>query len=409
MFAFLPVVEIVAQETPLTPDLPNLPDMPTGPDMPDIDIPDVTFDPLEIDFICPAEGSTSLTWVIRNPNSVSIPFVWNNFGDLDGVDVIEANGEVEVTVPLVPDLLTGEIEVFAEMIGSTIVEHFSQSQDCDDDNGNGGGNGTSTTTTTGTLILIKEVVNENENGTTTATSSDFELILSRGDAATSTIGSATGTLHVLPVGVYSLTETTSSEYVFTQEFSTACQEGVIAINENATTTCTVTNTVTGTTTPPIVDGGGGNNNDDDDDERGRSGRSGSRRSSGGSSNDDGEVLGVTFGQGGDPFGALLNCPASINAYIKYGVANNSSEVIKLQNFLNDEVSAGLLVNGVYDLDSVAAVNEFQLKYNDEILQPWADIGLLPTDMTPTGYFYKTTSRWANSLLCNIELPMPPLP
>lgn len=129
---------------------------------------------------------------------------------------------------------------------------------------------------------------------------------------------------------------------------------------------------------------------------GRSGgRSGSR---GGGFSGNGIVLGASTG-----------CGIYLNDYIQFGAQNDPEEVNKLQSFLNELLGVGLKINGVYDTQTLAAVNAFQLKYKEEILTPWVKIGLHPNSDTPTGYVYRTTQRKINDIYCKeLNLPIPDL-
>ena len=71
---------------------------------------------------------------------------------------------------------------------------------------------------------------------------------------------------------------------------------------------------------------------------------------------------------------------------------------KLQQFLNEEVAAGLPITGFYGPMTRAAVNKFQLKYADKVLAPWVSYGL-PSATTPTGNVYKTTRAMINQIKC----------
>lgn len=50
--------------------------------------------------------------------------------------------------------------------------------------------------------------------------------------------------------------------------------------------------------------------------------------------------------------------------------NNEKDVRALQTFFNQYEGEKLSVNGVYDAETIAAVNRFQRKYASEILAPW---------------------------------------
>ena len=82
-------------------------------------------------------------------------------------------------------------------------------------------------------------------------------------------------------------------------------------------------------------------------------------------------------------------------------------MLRLDAFLNVFENAGLALDSLYDSTTEAAVRDYQVKYNDEILKPWVDAGHLPTDTTSTGYVYRTTERHINMRVCPEEfLPIP---
>lgn len=84
------------------------------------------------------------------------------------------------------------------------------------------------------------------------------------------------------------------------------------------------------------------------------------------------------------------CP-HFTKYIGRGRINSSSEVKKVKEFLNLYEGENLNNSGYFDKELDAAVRRFQEKYKDEILNPWEKLE------EPTGYWYKTTSSWANHL------------
>ena len=54
------------------------------------------------------------------------------------------------------------------------------------------------------------------------------------------------------------------------------------------------------------------------------------------------------------------------------------------------------------------MNQFQVKYHNEVLEPWLPLGL-PTQFTPTSYVYQTTQRWINLIMCPpLNIPIPAL-
>ena len=135
---------------------------------------------------------------------------------------------------------------------------------------------------------------------------------------------------------------------------------------------------------------------------------------GGSSNNGGGGGGGGGGTGtgtGQVLGASASCGIYLDQYIhpirKY--LNDPTEVKKLQTFLNMNLGTHLPITGYYGNRTIAAVNQFQVKYHIEVLQPWLNYGL-PTEYTPTEYVYKTTQRWINMIMCSaLNLPIPQLP
>jgi hypothetical protein len=88
--------------------------------------------------------------------------------------------------------------------------------------------------------------------------------------------------------------------------------------------------------------------------------------------------------------------------------NDPAEVEKLQTFLNENLGTDLPITGYYGSQTIAAVNQFQVKYHSEILLPWTQLGL-PTQFTPTDYVYQSTWRWINLIMCpSLNLPFPTL-
>ena len=114
-----------------------------------------------------------------------------------------------------------------------------------------------------------------------------------------------------------------------------------------------------------------------------------------------EVLGTSTSATSTTCGPLLH------SYLRFGIKNDSSEVQKLQGFLNANLGT-TLTSGVFDANTTAAVKRFQLKYWDEVLKPWVSRGL-SSDHTATGYVFKTTLRKINNLYCPaLQLPVPTL-
>ncbi len=103
------------------------------------------------------------------------------------------------------------------------------------------------------------------------------------------------------------------------------------------------------------------------------------------------------------------CGIYLNEFIRFGADNNPDEVTRLQLFLNFHMGEDLEVNGVYDMETMEAVNRFQLEYREEILRPWVEEGIHDSEDNPTGYVFETTRRWINLIMCEeLGLPMPDL-
>jgi hypothetical protein len=147
--------------------------------------------------------------------------------------------------------------------------------------------------------------------------------------------------------------------------------------------------------PDSTGGGGGS---------GGGSSSGSSRRGGGGGGGSIEFMG---GGDGIVLGATTDCGIYLNDYIKYGANNNPTEVLKLQSFFNEFFGTKLALTGVYDNSTLAEVNKFQVKYSEEVLGPWIEIGLHDSLNVPTGYVYKTTKRKINDLVCpahNLQIP-----
>jgi len=106
----------------------------------------------------------------------------------------------------------------------------------------------------------------------------------------------------------------------------------------------------------------------------------------------GEVL-------GEATSTIGGCGKYLNSYIKLGAKNNVEDVKKLQMFLNQNLGINLPITGYYGDATYNAVLQLQLKYNIAILNPWVSHGLA-SNTTPTGYVYKTTQWFINSLMCS---------
>jgi uncharacterized repeat protein (TIGR01451 family) len=126
----------------------------------------------------------------------------------------------------------------------------------------------------------------------------------------------------------------------------------------------------------------------------------------------GQVLGASTSTVATSTGQVLGarCGLYLTSYIHpyRQKLNDSTQVKKLQTFLNTNLGLDLPVTGYYGKLTIAAVNQFQVKYHNEVLTPWVPLGL-PTPYTPTNYVYQSTQRWINLIMCpSLNLPLPAL-
>lgn len=119
----------------------------------------------------------------------------------------------------------------------------------------------------------------------------------------------------------------------------------------------------------------------------------------------GLVLGTSTGA---VLGTTTSCGLYLTDYLRIGRANNMSQVIKLQTFLNSHLGLKLPVSGFFGPLTDAAVRKFQAQYAVDVLEPWVPLGLGARETT--GYVYKTTQRKINLIMCSeLILPLPMLP
>jgi len=133
--------------------------------------------------------------------------------------------------------------------------------------------------------------------------------------------------------------------------------------------------------------------------------------SGGGGGGGGGVIGGPLSVGYQGGGVVLGtstqaatCGPLLTKFLRqsFGSKNDPSEVKKLQQFLDNQMNAGLPVNGIFGSQTDQAVRNFQQKYAADVLTPW---GL----SAPTGFVYLTTQRWVNLLYCqSLTIPIPPL-
>ncbi|MFZ2763879.1 MAG: peptidoglycan-binding domain-containing protein [Minisyncoccia bacterium] len=225
----------------------------------------------------------------------------------------------------------------------------------------GNGNATSTATTTVTVTIpngptpVTVSLSANPTSITVGNSS----LLSWTSNNTNICG-ATWTVATSTSGTQSVSPTVTTDYSIT------CGNGTAS--STATTTISVT---------PVTTGGGGG------------GGGGSSRS-GGSSRPAGTVLGATT--------VPTEC-FYLRDYLRIDFNNDPVEVFKLQSFLrNFEGHNNLAMTGVFDQATLNAVNQFQMKYFGDILEPWGHTG-------PTGYVYILTKKKINEIYCQRVFPL----
>lgn len=200
---------------------------------------------------------------------------------------------------------------------------------------------------------------------------------------------------VLPVGEYSISEIVPEGWDLTSascgqlNVGTASEGASFVIEEDETTYCDFYNeTVSESITPSVQNGGGG-------------GGPVKRTSDSNDEDEDGIVAGVSDEQ----------CGPLLSEYLGKSYANTSGEVTKLQQFLNGEVGSTLPLTGVFGPMTEAAVRTFQLKYWEDVLQPWfafPEYGVLDADDS-TGIVYKTTKWKINNIFCENSEAAPVLP
>jgi len=139
-------------------------------------------------------------------------------------------------------------------------------------------------------------------------------------------------------------------------------------------------------------GGNGDDDDDtdtvDDGDDDRSSTGGGRRFLGGGRGGAEEI------NGNEPvvIAPIAGC-TYLAEYMRYGAANNPFEVHKLQVFLKNYENLDVDITGIFDSKTLAAVNQFQQKYVNEIMGPWGA-------SIPSGQVYITTVNKINEIFCN---------
>ena len=93
------------------------------------------------------------------------------------------------------------------------------------------------------------------------------------------------------------------------------------------------------------------------------------------------------------------CTDYLTSSMGKGRANDSSQVILLQKFLNETVGTTLPLTGYFGSATESAVSKFQTEHADTVLQPWIDAGYDVSRTRGTGYVGVTTLAAINSSKC----------
>lgn len=99
----------------------------------------------------------------------------------------------------------------------------------------------------------------------------------------------------------------------------------------------------------------------------------------------------------------VGCTPLLTGFFRRSMTEYDPEQVrKLQQFLNEKIGANVPLTGEFGSATDAAVRAFQLKFAEQILDPWG-IRLA------TGFVYLTTQRWINIMSCSsLAIPMPEL-
>jgi len=101
-----------------------------------------------------------------------------------------------------------------------------------------------------------------------------------------------------------------------------------------------------------------------------------------------------------PVGEILGATTCsyLRDYLKIDWENDKVEVLKLQYFLNVFEKENLSFTGTFDQTTFEAVQRFQTKYSEDILEPWGD-------KVTTGFVYILTKKKVNEIYCNTIYPL----
>ena len=88
----------------------------------------------------------------------------------------------------------------------------------------------------------------------------------------------------------------------------------------------------------------------------------------------------------------------LESYLSVYRNNDVDQMLKLQTFLKEQEGFDVKLSGVFDSSTIIAVREFQIRYSEDILEPW---GLT----RPTGNVSITTRHKINDLSRGIVTPL----
>lgn len=226
-----------------------------------------------------------------------------------------------------------------------------------------------------TIVIVKNTAGGDGSFDFDVTGND-----SNTDADVSTTEGGGSTTVSVPAGNYNVTETVLSGWNLdsvscvynNKSIGNAIANGeAVSLDAGDTVTCTFHNTKTTDNTPTTTNGTTGSGG-------------GKKHSNGG-----GEVLGAS------------TCSPLLTDYLKFGWKNNTDQVSKLQQFLNEHLGLTLPTTGFFGQTTFNAVKQFQKQYGNDVLHPW--IGLpgsgISGDNTPTGFVYQTTRWKINNIFC----------
>jgi len=282
--------------------------------------------------------------------------------------------------------------------------------------GGGGGTGTSSDlevvktsdkstasvgdTITYTITLVNKGPNEASTTVTDLLPSTLTFV-----SATSTLGSYATTTGVWTIGNIAINSaTTTLTIVATVNAGTQGQKitntAVATSNQNDPTPLNNTSS-TETSINPAGATGGGVGGGGGAPSGGVGGGGGAPSGGGGGGN--GPIVGSFGGGNGQIFAPVI--PTTPNScyylydYLRKDFNNNPVEVKKLQVFLRDlEGFTKVQVTGVYDDQTIVALDSFQERYKADILTPWGHT-------EATSYTYILTKKKVNEIYCKMAFPV----